>query len=307
MTIQFFCPNCNEIIGFPDKQSGKRARCTTCGQLFIIPSENYKKPKKVELSKEKGEPIPGFYRDVFADSWKLFVTGTNVTGLVFVTAAVCFKFFTGHTDYSFDMGAGRFQAPTGQIVTVASWGCLFWYYMEIIYSTALDVEELHVEELPDIHMGGIFGFIWNIVKSVFMFSIALVVVELPCIIFLVISRKIGLEWTVLSNLLAIAGLFVFPMAILTFSVGRDITMLFRPNYILNPIFKAFCPYLVVVGLFVLAWELQLKTVDYGQLLGRDKLVIGLHLLANLMVQALAIISMRSIGLFYRHYNCHLAW
>ena len=302
MTIQFNCPNCTAVIAFADKHCGKRARCTTCGQLFIIPSKSNETPKKVEPPKVKGEPLPGFYRAVFVDSWKLFVTGTNMTGLVFVTAAVCFKFFTGHTDYSFDMGAGRFQAPTGQIVTVASWGCLFWYYMEIIYSTAFDVEEL-----PDVHIGGIFGFIWNIVKSVFMFSIALVVVELPCIIFLVISRKIGLEWTVLSNLLAIAGLFVFPMAILTFSVGQDITMLFRPNYILKPIIKAFCPYLVVVGLFVLAWELQLKTVDYGQLLGRDKLVIGLHLLANLMVQALAIISMRSIGLFYRHYSCHLKW
>ena len=94
MTIQFFCPSCNEIIGFPDKHVGKRARCTNCGQLFIIPSENYKKPKKVELPKEKGEPLPGFYRAVFVDNWKLFLDPANATSLVFVVAVVCFKFFT---------------------------------------------------------------------------------------------------------------------------------------------------------------------------------------------------------------------
>ncbi|MHC4748223.1 MAG: hypothetical protein ACYS18_13050 [Planctomycetota bacterium] len=31
------------------------------------------------------------------------------------------------------------------------------------------------------------------------------------------------------------------------------------------------------------------------------------LAVNLAVQLLAIIAMRSIGLFYRHYNCHLKW
>ena len=52
MTIQLFCPNCNEIHELEDNQSGKRSRCTNCGQLFIVPSESFKKPKKVEPPKE---------------------------------------------------------------------------------------------------------------------------------------------------------------------------------------------------------------------------------------------------------------
>ena len=86
------------------------------------------------------EPVPGFYRAVFIDSLKLFVRPQNATGLVFVTAAVCFKFFTGHTDYSFTMGAFRVQAPVGWVVTLSAWGCLFWYYMEIICTTANDTD-----------------------------------------------------------------------------------------------------------------------------------------------------------------------
>ena len=97
------------------------------------------------------------------------------------------------------------------------------------------------------------------------------------------------------------------MAVLTFSVCGDISLVFRPNYIFKPVARAFWPYLLAAGLFVLTWELQLRTVGYGRLIGSDNLIIGLHLLANLAVQMLAIISMRSIGLFYRHYSRYFPW
>ena len=301
MTIQFNCPHCGALIAFDKKHEGRRAQCLTCGQLFIIPSADYEKPQKIKSKVERAEPLPGFYRAAFVDNWKLFVRPQNATGLVFVVAAVCFKFFVGHTDYSFTVGAFRVQAPVGLIVSLTAWGCLFWYYMEIIYSTALNNQEL-----PDVYMGGLFGFIWNVVKSLFIFAAALVAVELPCIIFVGISINIGTEWPLVSHLLALAGLFAFPIAILTLSVGRDIALL-RPDHILKPIGKAFGAYITVFGVFALAWELQLCTVEYGELLGRSKIVVGLNLLANITVQALILIAMRSIGLFYRHYSCYFAW
>lgn len=298
MTIKFNCPNCGSVIGFPDQHSGKRAHCTTCQQHFIIPSESNATPEKVQPPEKKGEPVPGFYRAALMESWNLFARARNATGLVFVTAVVCFKFFTGHTDYSFTMGGFRVQAPTGLIITLVSWGCLFWYYMEIIRATAVDVEEL-----PDVYMGGLFGFIWNVIKSLCVFAFALIIVLLPCIIYIAITQDQG----VVSHILALIGLFVFPMAILTVSVCGEITMAFRLDYILKPITKAFRPYLVVVVLFVGAWELQLRTVGYGELMGRDTFVVGFYLLTNLAVQALALIAIRSIGLFYRHYSCHFPW
>ena len=302
MTIQFNCPNCDSVIGFEDKYCGTRAQCTSCGQRFIIPSKEYEKAEKVEPPQENFEPEPGFYRAVFVDSWKLFIRPRNATGLVFVTAAVCFKFFTGHLDYSWTVGYFRFQAPVGLVVSLAAWGCLFWYYMEIICSTAIDVDEL-----PDVDMDGFFGFIWNIVKSLFIFAVMLTVVELPCIIFISIEYNTGLESPVVRILLSLAGLFIFPIAILTVSATWELAMLFRPKYIFKPVVKAFWPYFVAVCLFVLAWQLQLMTIEYGKLIGKDRLIIGLHLSANLAVQGLALIAMRSIGLFYRHYACHFPW
>ena len=246
----------------------------------------------------------GFYRAVFIDSWKLFVNPQSVTPLFFVAAVVCFKFFAGHLDYSFDMGPYRFQAPVGQLVTIAAWGCLLWYYMEIIYSTAFDTEDL-----PEVYAGGFFGFLWNIVRSICTFFLALLIVLLPCVIALVISKRIGAQWPILLHVLAIAGLFAFPMAILILSVGRDVTMLFHPGYIVRPIMRAFWPYLVTVAFFLLACQLQLwlEVRGYGRLLGSGEIVIGLHLLDNLGVQVIAIIAMRSIGLFYRHHSSHFPW
>jgi hypothetical protein len=111
----------------------------------------------------------------------------------------------------------------------------------------------------------------------------------------------------LSQILAIAGLFVFPMAILILAVGREPTMLLRPDYIIRPIIRAFWPYLLAAALFVLAWQLQLWAVDYGRLLHKPNAVVALNLLGNLGVQVIAIIAMRSIGLFYRHYSSHFPW
>jgi len=295
MTIRFNCPNCDELIAFADKYSGKQAKCTSCGQRFIIPSEDKQAPKKVEPPAEKSDPVPGFYRAVFIDSWKLFVRPQNVTGLVFVIALVCFKFFTGHTDYSFTMNMFRVQAPVGLVVTLSVWGCLFWYYMEIICTTANETDEL-----PDVYMGGLFGYLWNVIKSLAIFAIGLFAVLLPSIIVISISGSTG----VVSYVLSVIGLFAFPMAVLTFTAGGDVLMAFRPDYIYKPIARAFWPYILIAGMFVLAWDLQLRTIGYGRLIGSENLVIGLHLLANLGVQALAIITMRSIGLFYRHYSCY---
>jgi len=188
MTIQFNCPNCDSVIGFDEKYTGRRAQCTSCGERFIIPAKDYEKAKKVELPEEIFEPEPGFYRAVFVNSWKLFIRPANATGLVFVTAAVCFKFFTGHLDYSWTAGYFRFQAPVGLVVTLAAWGCLFWYYMEIICSTSIEVDEL-----PDVDMGGFFGFIWNIVRSLFIFAVTLIIAELPCIFFIIIENNTGFD------------------------------------------------------------------------------------------------------------------
>jgi hypothetical protein len=298
MTIQFNCPHCGALIGFAEKHCGKRARCLTCGQLFVIPSKDEKKPKKIKPEKEKpGEPLPGFYRAAFVDNWKLFTKSENVTGLVFIAAAVLLKFFTTRLNFTVTLSANRsidIPVPLGYILHTATWGFLFWYYMEIIYSTAFELENL-----PDVVMGGFNGLIWHIIKSIYTFAIALIVVELPFLIVAIIAKMTGNQLIVLL----LCGLFLFPMAILTVAIGRDLTML-RPDYFVLPIFRAFGPYLAMSMLLGVAGFLQMQARQYT---GQEPLVAAGYLLLNIIAQIFILMAMRAIGFFYKHYTCCLPW
>ena len=297
MTIQFYCSNCDALIAFHSKHSGKRARCLTCGQIFIIPSKDNQVPKKIEPKIEKGKPIPGFYHAVFVDSFKLFVSPENAASLVFVAAVVCFKFFL----------ATRICCMN-DISFVLVWGWLLGFYLNIIYETAFEIDEL-----PRIYLGTSITFLWYIIKPFLVFLYTMFIVQLPFIIALALLQDKGLTyknmWTWESGLsllpqgLFILGLFLFPMAILTTAVGKDITLL-RPGYILIPIFRAFISYIVVTTILVAACILEMRMNQYT---GADFVVTAGWLILNLAVQIIAIIAMRSIGLFYRHYSCHLKW
>ena len=296
MTIQFYCPSCDALIAFDSKHAGKRARCTTCGQIFIIPSKDNEKPEKIKLQIDKGEPLPGFYRAVLVDSWKLFINPQNITPLAFVIAVVCFKFFS----------AG--SCCCAYIIYFVGWGWLFGFYLNIIYETAFGIDKL-----PEIYIGTSITFLWYVIKPFLIFFVTMVVVQIPFIIALALLADKGVTHEnmgeaqtgphLLLQVLFISGLFLFPMAISTVAVGNSFTLL-RPDYILTPIFKASLPYLVVVALLVAASVLEMQTVQY------DHSAFGVtagRLALNLAVQLIAIIAMRSIGLFYRHYNCHLPW
>jgi len=298
MTIQFNCPNCDALIAFADKHSGKRARCSTCGQIFIIPSRDNEIAKKIKLQIEKGEPLPGFYHAVFLDSWKIFISPENATSLAFVAAAVCFKFFLAQA-----------ICCMNYISFVIVWGWLLGFYLNIIYESAFEIDKL-----PEIYLGTGVTFLWYVIKPFLIFFFTMAVVQLPFIIALLLLQNKGitpqnmwqaeLGFRLLLQLLFIFSLFLFPMAILTVAVGKDLTLL-RPDYFLVPIFRAPAPYIVVVALLVVFGVIEMQTAQYER---EIPLAINAgRLTLNLAVQVIAIIAMRSIGLFYRHYSCHLKW
>lgn len=296
MTIEFNCPKCGALIAFDSKHSGKQAKCLTCGQKFLIPAESLQKPERIEPEPEKKEPIPGFYHAVFVDSWKVFVNPANVTTLVFVVAVVCFKFFLARA------------CCLNYVAAVIIWGWLFGFYLNVISRTAID-DDL----LPEIDLGTSVTFLWYVIEPFFMFFYTLFLVELPFLIALSLVQDRGVTfrnfWSasdpvhVLLQVLFVGGLFLFPVAILTTSVGRDFTML-RPDYLLAPISRTFVPYLTAAALLTATCFVEMHTTQYA---GAKPIVTAAHLALNLLVQVLAIITMRSIGLLYRHYGCYFKW
>jgi len=302
MTIQFNCPSCDALIAFDGKHRGKRARCITCGQRLIIPLTDGAVPTKVKPPKEEGETLPGFYRAVFVDSYKLFTAPESVTPLVLIATAVCCKFFVANCNYTMTIPGKAYSVdlpiPIGHVLHIAAWGFLLWYYMEIIYSTAFDQETL-----PEAIVGGLKGFVRLIVSSLYMCFVALLVVGLPLIVYVVVSETIEARWSTLFYVLIGCGAFQLPMALATLAVGKDLAML-RPDRLVITISRTFWPYLVTAMLFAVAGAIQTQASQYDY---QDTAAAAGHLLLNLAAQVFALVAARSIGLFHRHHNSYFAW
>lgn len=298
MTIEFNCPKCGAVIAFDSRHTGRRARCLTCGQKFIIPARSFDNPEKIAPEPEpRGDPVGGFYRAVFVETWKLFVRRENVTTLTFVVAVVCFRFFLAR--------ACCMNVLAGFLI----WGWLFGFYLNIIYQTAIE----DVDALPEIELGNSVTFLWYVIAPFLVFFLTLLAVGLPFIIALVLVGESGANWEnfgssvrpahLLLQFLLIFGLFLFPSAILATAVGRDCFLL-RPDYLFAPIVHAFGPYLTCALLLIAASIIGFHTTQYT---GAPPLTTALHLALNLGLQVVAILTMRAIGLFYRHYACYFKW
>jgi len=297
MTITFYCPQCDELIAFDDKHIGKRARCQSCGLILIIPAQSNEVPETIESEAPKAEPLEGFYRALFVDTWKIFIDRQNVTSLVFVVAVVCFKFFLA-----------RGLCGINHITFMLAWGWLLGFYLNLIYETAFDIDKL-----PVIFLGTFFTFLWHAMKPFLIFFFTFFVVQFPFFITLAIFKSVGLTldniWQLgfglqlIPQIFFVVGLFFFPIAILTVTVGRDISLL-NPAQFLKPIRGALGPYVVafcLLGAFCVAETLT------QQYTGASVAVTAGYLTLNFLVQLIVIFAMRAIGLFYRHYNCHLTW
>jgi hypothetical protein len=304
MTIEFNCPQCKALIAFPDQHAGKRARCLTCKQRLIIPAHSGEVPKRVAREPEdKGLPVTGFYRAALLDTWRLFLKLENLHGLIFIAAAVSSKFFLGHMDHTIVTPGFNIVLPTGLILTLVTWGGLFWYYLEII-----DAATFEGDSLADLTLGDSwFDRGWTLLKSLWVFAFGLLLVQLPYLVWRGLERGLDLSSPKTGQVLSGMGLLLFPMVILTFGVNRDVAMLARVDQMIRPVLKALGPYLLTAVLFALAWHLQMRTQDYGDLKDASMSAVWGYLVAQLAIQVLAIVAMRAIGLFYRHYACHFAW
>jgi hypothetical protein len=292
--IEFQCPNCRKVVGFDRKLISKTAHCDKCSQKFVVPSEDFAQAKKI-ASTCKTADSPGFYKDLFVNNWKAFFKEESLVGIIFIAAIVFFKFFLGHIDYSTSFRYIRLQAPVGTIVSVAGWGCLLWYYMEIIYSAAFGDNYL-----PEVNMGGIFGAAWKIIKSISAFAFVLLIVEAPFLLIIAVLKNLGISSGLITEILTLAGAYFFPIIILTISVGQS-EDLFKPLKLISSIFRNFTAYSVLSIMFLAIWLLEFETIGYHQAAQTDT-GITLHLVANLTVQFTAVFIMRGIGLFYKHYR-----
>ena len=299
-TIHFNCPECGSMIAFDSKHVGKSARCVKCGLHFLIPGKSNEKPFILRPPAEKAEPLPGFYKAFLVDSWKLFLSPENWLMLLVIFFLVVFKYFLGNAICCMNF-----------ISLFLIWGWLFGYYMLIIDHTGFGADHL-----PEFYFGTSITFFLEALKPIATFAYTFFLVEFPFFIAFYIFLHAGLieeefwhsygVWENILRLLILFGLFVFPMAVLTISIGRDITLIL-PHHLSYPIIKKPGPYLLIFIFMSLTVFIKRHTGSFDiNNIGSYAQISG-EIALNLLVQVLAIVTMRGIGLFYRHFCCYLKW
>ena len=319
MTITFKCPHCKSLCAFNEKHIGRSARCLSCQNKFVIPLDSDTKAEKIKEKPDKPlEPKPGFYQAVFIDTWTAFKCKNSLDSFFHLTVLVVLKYIFGTCAFSLGRGGEDgfgfltifivFATMVLLLCYIGVWGALMKFYMSVITETALGADEI---EVPDRYEG--FSFWHNHFKPFFVFMLTVFSAFIPLVIALMIYDRFGIERPLIYSkdmnilqVLAVIGIFLIPICLIAICVMKDFVGL-RPDNLIKPIIKSFFPYLVVVGLFGLAFYLESLT-GIKKVNNWDSSIITVQrMVADVFIHIPIIWAMRSAGLFYRHYNCHFVY
>jgi hypothetical protein len=302
MPITCACPKCNAHCEYDEETAGLAIECNNCGRIFLSPSGQDKKaPSKPEA------PIPGFYRAVFIGAWKLFARPHNYILIGLIITITIFKFFLagGLCADRARTSVLSYMYIAGVLLKILLWGWFAGIYFNIICDTAYGEDNLS-DDVEDAITAIVTAFASSIGRPILLFYYALIGSQIPLIVAVAVFQIAGFKLNILLHFLFLTGLFLFPVALLTVAVTEDILSM-RPDYFFKPILKAFRPYLVVFAFTIAAAIGWLLIGDMDAVVGTSQLRIALELLLNIGFQFFAIMTMRTIGLYYRHYSCYFPW
>ena len=307
MTIELVC-ECGTVLRAPDSAAGKEGRCKACGRMLRVPTPKrrqqdeardldplYRTRPRLEDYEAIGQPTRGFWSDA-GRSFLLDLKPLNLIPVVFAA------FLYG---VLWLLGFGRFMGMAGTLLMllgrffVFGWLCSFW--MNIIRETASGEDEIPTFKWE--------GGAWEDIAVPFLeFVGSLLAVMAPAITAAILAYAMGSELLApVATGLAVAGLFAWPAALLVVSIG-GIGAAFQLDAIALTIVRSFVPYLAIVGLIALAVGAEAWAAA-KLLQGSGRLSAGLGMVAlESLVQAWAmIVSMRCIGLYYRHFKHRFPW
>ncbi|UCG31802.1 MAG: hypothetical protein JSU68_09045 [Phycisphaerales bacterium] len=308
MSIEVVCEQCGTVLRAPDDAAGRVGRCKSCGQRMRVPTRRQQAEREARevdpwfgtqrRAEEFGavqQPVRGFWSDA-ARSFVLGGKAVNLIALVMTWILLVVFWLLGFAAYGGMFGMllmllGRFF--------VAGWLCA--YLINVITETAGGEDEMPAWEMAADKWEGI-------VVPFFSFALSLLGVLLPAIVCSIAANVTGSEpLAYVAVGLALAGVFAWPAALLVVSIG-GVSAAFQLDAIVLTIVRSFLPYVAVVGLIVLtvggqgwaASKLAEGEKTFGQMAG----VIAVQQL--LMAWAI-LVTMRCIGLYYRHFKNRFPW
>lgn len=300
MTIECRCPYCGGLCGFPAQHRGRRARCSRCDGRFIVPDRSGQTPEKAK--EEQGCPQEGFYYSALVLNWKAFVKPENVISIVFFASMVSLQYFFGWADMSAVLPGFVLNMPIGTITMILTWGALLWYYQEsLMQMTAGE------SQLPALELDAGFAFLGNVFKSFYAFILSFALAVLPFTLISVLLEAAKINIPFFGIVLLIGGLYLFPMLLLTLSSAPDVLSILRLWSLIRPIVRAPLAYLFTAAVTAAALLALAGSIYAGLELKDAGQIPWFYLLGCLAVQVFMVFAMRTVGLFYQHYECWFGW
>jgi hypothetical protein len=300
------CPKCKTICEFADESAGFAITCKNCGRVFVTPSVQEK-----QLEPKPETPLPGFYHAVFVDTWKIFARPHNYVLIGLVITIAVFKFLLAGSLCADRMRTNILSHMyiAGMALKILLWGWFCGVYFNIIHDTAYGYDDL-TDEVEDAFTAIATAFASSIGRPILLFYYALMGSLLPWILFMTIlalaaqfAGSLSIFLHILIAAVFAGSVFLFPSALLTIAVTEDILSM-RPDYFLRPVVRAFCPYLLVFTFTTAAAVSWFFIGDMDAVVFASKPRVALELFLSVGFQLFAIITMRTIGLYYRHYQCY---
>lgn len=293
---------CGATMDLPGSAAGRRARCTSCGTVFTVPapdsSRSMPEPTAPPEASASGPPRHAD-RDAVLQTPLSF---WHDLGLSFVFVFFPDNLFALLVLAVIPVGLG-FLPLFGWALAIVFWFYLFAFYLAVI-PTAASGEDT----LPRVWIDDIWG---DLIRPIFQFLGTWLVVLLPAIVVRTLLWEVlgGLRFEVLY-VSAAAGLFLWPAVVLMVAIGNSFSGLW-PHLVVRTALAAPLAYvascavlLVAAGLAIVPetdWYYSLyEQVSFGR-------AIGLELLSNGISLYAALVAMRTIGLYYRHYKADLPW
>ncbi len=304
MSIEVTC-ECGTTLAVPDAAAGRVGRCSMCGCRISIPTaeETARKierefdPRFAERRHHAGmivdtSPVRGFWSDA-ALAFALNGRPVNLGPLLVVWV---FHMLLWLLRY------GLIWGMLGRLV-IFGWLCAFC--LNVITETAAGEDEIPTLKMDD-------GVWEGMVVPFFEFVGSMVAVMAPaliCLIFAVQSDSDALF--IAARVLSVVGILAWPAAILMVSL-HGWTAPFHLDMLVLTIVRSLGPYtaiLLLIGavIFLDALLLGLLLGGNGTAEGGPSLGFGTSAIAQLIQSYALIVTMRCIGLYYRHFKHRFPW
>lgn len=300
MPITVRC-RCGAEHQLPDHASGRKARCRTCGNVFLVPPAETNASVAEPTDSPPEESITTVGRSFVADAIRAFGLFGRFPNLVSCLVIALFGVIGLAVASFFPMGVGA-ATVVRLLVLAFVYGVICSFCLNSITAVANGEDDLPGASTYTNTWDGVF-------EPLLQFAGSVVLLALPALIASFVLHSPLSKWPNVHPLvlaLAGVGLFLWPITILAVALG-GLTVFYRPDLLLRAIAAAPAQYLFICLLLVVAAAIHYLGEYAASLIAPAVSRWAVTVITSTVQYYSLIVAMCLIGLFYRHYHRRFPW